>query len=108
MIFPLLVWLAVFWVPLQPVIAAPAVSPVVAVAPSVNLNSADAATLARDLIGVGPAKAKAIVDYRMKNGPFRSIDDLALVKGIGQRLIERNRARLRLNAANAATPTRGR
>ena len=38
----------------------------------VNLNSADAATLAKELDGIGPAKAQAIVEYRQKNGPFRS------------------------------------
>ncbi len=70
----------------------------------VNLNSADAATLARDLVGIGPAKARAIVDYRTKNGPFRSIDDLALVKGIGQRTIELNRARLRISGAPPSAP----
>ncbi|NDD74304.1 MAG: ComEA family DNA-binding protein [Gammaproteobacteria bacterium] len=70
----------------------------------VNLNSADVTTLARDLVGIGPAKARAIVDYRTKNGPFRSIDDLALVKGIGQRTIELNRARLRISGAPPSAP----
>lgn len=77
----------------------PAATTASAASPIVNLNSADATTLARDLVGIGPAKAKAIVDYRTKNGPFRSIDDLALVKGIGQRTIELNRARLRIGGA---------
>lgn len=72
--------------------------------PVVNLNTADAATLARDLVGIGPAKAKAIVDYRTKNGPFRSVDDLALVKGIGQRIIDLNRPRLRVTAAVPIKP----
>ena len=83
---------------------APAATTASAATPVVNLNSADAATLARDLVGIGPAKARAIVDYRTKNGPFRSIDDRALVKGIGQRTIELNRARLRISGAPPAGP----
>ncbi len=43
-----------------------------ALAGPVNLNTADAATLARELDGIGPAKAQAIVEYRQKNGPFKS------------------------------------
>lgn len=64
----------------------------------VNVNSADAAALAKALNGVGPAKAKAIVAYRDKNGPFKSVDQLAQVEGISQKLIDRNRADIRLGA----------
>lgn len=60
----------------------------------VNINTADAATLDRVLLNVGPAKAAAIVAYRTANGPFRSIDQLALVKGIGLKTIERNHDRI--------------
>jgi competence protein ComEA len=67
----------------------------------VNINAADAVTLAQELKGVGKVKAQALVDYRQKHGAFRTLDDLALVKGFGQKLIERNRADLRLGAANA-------
>jgi competence protein ComEA len=68
-----------------------------AVAGPVNINSADAATLSRELKGIGAAKAAAIVDYRLKHGAFRSVDELALVKGVGQKLIDHNRADLRLD-----------
>jgi competence protein ComEA len=51
----------------------------------VNINSADAATIARELKGVGLSKAEAIVEYRQKHGPFRSADELAQVRGIGQK-----------------------
>jgi competence protein ComEA len=64
----------------------------------VNINTADASTLAKSLNGVGPAKARAIVSYREKNGPFKSVDQLAMVEGISQKLIDRNRADLRLGA----------
>ena len=60
----------------------------------VDINVADAATLAEVMVGIGPAKAAAIVDYREQNGPFTSVDDLALIKGIGGATIEKNRDRL--------------
>ena len=63
---------------------------------SVNVNSADAETLAAVLDGVGLARAEAIVAYRQENGRFGDIYDLANVKGIGDRTIELNEARIRL------------
>ena len=63
----------------------------------VNLNTADAETLRRDLFGIGAAKAKAIVAYRDSNGPFTAVDELLEVKGIGKALLEKNRERLSLN-----------
>ena len=70
----------------------------------VNINTADATTLAKALNGVGPAKAKAIVDYREKNGPFKSVDQLAMVEGITQKLIEKNRADIKLGSAEKTVP----
>lgn len=63
----------------------------------VNVNSADAETLRRDLFGIGAAKAKAIVAYRESNGPFTSVDELLEVKGIGKALLEKNRDRVVIN-----------
>ncbi|MEZ5499488.1 MAG: helix-hairpin-helix domain-containing protein [Steroidobacteraceae bacterium] len=57
----------------------------------VDINSADAPTIARALRGIGTTRAQAIVEYRKKNGPFRTADDLALVRGIGQKVIDQNR-----------------
>ena len=57
----------------------------------VNINTADARTLAANINGVGDKKAEEIVQYRDKYGPFKSADDLAKVKGIGPNLIEKNR-----------------
>jgi competence protein ComEA len=68
----------------------------------VNINTADATTLAKALDGIGPAKAKAIVSYREKNGPFKSADQLAMVEGITQKLIDKNRADIRLGADKGA------
>jgi competence protein ComEA len=57
----------------------------------VDINSADATTLAEGLTGVGLSKAEAIIAYRDEHGPFASAEDLAQVKGIGDKLVERNR-----------------
>jgi len=56
----------------------------------VNINTADAPTLSKNIKGVGIKKAQAIVDYREKNGKFNKIEDLMKVKGIGVKLLEKN------------------
>jgi competence protein ComEA len=76
--------------------------PAVAWAGPVNVNTADAATLAKELDGVGPSKAQAIVDYRQKNGPFRTAEDLLKVQGIGPRVLEQNRTNIRLDKSGQA------
>lgn len=63
---------------------------------SVNINTADAQAIASGLTGIGQAKAEAIVAYREANGPFRSVEDLLQVKGIGEKTLESNRERIRL------------
>lgn len=60
----------------------------------IDLNSADAETLARSLSGVGLSKAQAIVRYREQYGPFASLEELTEVKGVGPAILERNRDRL--------------
>ena len=60
------------------------------------LFRSDIATLSQGLRGIGEAKARAIVEHRRRHGPFRSVDELALVKGIGPKTVERNRTRLRV------------
>jgi len=75
-------------------------------AEKVNINTADAPTLDRVLIGVGPSKAEAIVVYRKAHGAFKSADMLAEVKGIGLATIGKNRDRIVLTGAStpAASP----
>ena len=66
-------------------------------AAQIDLNSADSATLQRELVGVGQVRAEAIVAYREEHGKFASVDELLEVKGIGASTLERNRERLIAN-----------
>ncbi|HRO63710.1 ComEA family DNA-binding protein [Thermomonas sp.] len=75
---------------------------------TVNINTADAATLDRVLVNIGPAKAQAIVDYRRANGAFRSPEQLAMVKGVGLKTVERNRDRIVIGTARPAVQPAGR
>ena len=68
--------------------------PGVSLAGPVNVNTADAATLAAELTGVGPALAAAIISDREANGAFPNAEALMRVKGIGERIIELNRANI--------------
>ena len=63
---------------------------------SVDLNSASAEQLASVLVGVGAAKAQAIIRYRDEVGPFRSVEELEEVKGIGPSIVKRNKTRIRV------------
>lgn len=65
----------------------------------VDINSADAATIARELQGIGLSKAQQIVAYREKNGAFKNVEELRKIKGIGARTLERNRANIRMDSA---------
>ena len=78
-------------------------------ADKVNINTADAATIDRVLLNIGPSKAEAIVAYRKANGAFKSAEQLTLVKGIGLKTIEKNRDRIVLGGGAAApkTPAKG-
>ncbi|MFQ6004310.1 MAG: ComEA family DNA-binding protein [Woeseia sp.] len=76
--------------------------PMVVSAGPVNVNTADAKTISSELQGVGLSKAMAIVDYRRAHGPFKSADELTLVKGIGERTVEINRENIRLTSTDKA------
>lgn len=62
---------------------------------AVNINTADAQTIASELNGVGMKKAEAIVEYRKKHGPFKSLEDLLEVKGIGAATLENNKENIK-------------
>jgi competence protein ComEA len=72
----------------------------------VDINSADAKTLAEGLNGVGLSKAEAIVAYRDEHGPFSSAEDLAQVKGIGEKLVEKNRDTIVVGGKTKSTASR--
>ena len=57
----------------------------------ININTAEADVMASTMTGVGESKAAAIVAYRNEHGAFQSVDDLVLVKGIGEKTVEINR-----------------
>lgn len=63
----------------------------------ININTATVAELAT-INGIGPAKAKAIVDHREENGSFASVDDLRSVSGIGDKLLDRMRPQVTVGA----------
>ena len=69
----------------------------------IDINSADAVSIAENLNGIGASKAQAIVDYRAKNGPFASVDDLVNVKGIGMKTIDRNRDYLTITPSDQSS-----
>ncbi|MFA6963310.1 MAG: helix-hairpin-helix domain-containing protein [Patescibacteria group bacterium] len=68
-----------------PVVTAPVVAPV---AGKININTADATELDK-LKGIGPVLAQRILDYRTKNGSFKSTDELKNVSGIGDKIFEK-------------------
>ena len=78
---------------------------IAAAAGPVNINTASVEQLV-ELNGVGPAKAKAIVAYRDEHGAFKSIDQLANVKGIGLKTVEKNREMITLSGAKAAVASK--
>ena len=68
---------------------------------AVNINTASQAELEM-LQGIGPAKAKAIIEYRKKNGSFKSPDDLEKVKGIGPAIMKKVRKDITVGGGTSA------
>lgn len=75
-------------------------------AEAVDINSADAQTLAESLNGIGMTKAQAIIAYREAHGPFQSADQLAAVKGVGLATVEKNRDRIQIKDAPSQSKAR--
>jgi competence protein ComEA len=68
---------------------------------AVDLNSANQAQL-ESVNGIGPVKAKAIIEYRTKKGPFKSVDDLEKVNGFGKKTVDKVRAEVTVGGATLA------
>jgi competence protein ComEA len=67
----------------------------------ININTASAAELS-EIKGIGAAKAQAIVDHRQANGEFKSVDDLKLVRGIGDKMLEQLRPQVTVSGTAPA------
>jgi competence protein ComEA len=78
-----------------------AAQPAVAEGAPVNINTASAAELAT-LAGIGPSKADAIVAHRERNGQFKTVDDLKLVRGIGDKMLEQLRPQVTVDGKRSA------
>lgn len=63
---------------------------------AIDVNSASATEMAKELKGIGPAKAEAIVSYREQNGKFKELKDLLKIKGIGAATLDKNRDKIEL------------
>ena len=68
---------------------------------AVDINSASVAQLDQ-LPSIGPKTARAIVDYRKKNGGFKNVDELLKVKGIGEKTLLKLRPLVTVGAPPAA------
>ena len=74
-----------------------------AAADRIDINTADAATIDAGLVNIGRAKAEAIVAYREQHGAFKTPEQLAQVKGIGLKTVEKNRDRLEFGPGKSAS-----
>lgn len=66
---------------------------------AIDINTADAATIAHELKGIGGAKAQAIVKYRQQNGPYETVDELVNVSGIGEKTLDKIRGHISVSKA---------
>jgi len=69
-------------------------APLLSIAGPVNVNTADADSISRELKGVGLAKAQAIIEYRVAYGAYAAPEDLLKVKGIGPAVLTDNKGNI--------------
>jgi len=78
-----------------------------AMATPVNINTADAPTIAAALPGIGEKKAEAIVKYRQEQGPFKTPEELVKVSGIGEKTVEKIKVDVLVNVPETAPAVNG-
>ncbi len=66
----------------------------------ININTASAETIAKGISGIGMVKAEAIVKYREKNGPFKNVDDMDKVSGIGEGTLKKIRNQVTVSSVD--------
>ena len=71
--------------------------PTLLFAETVNINTADKESLMMSINGVGETRAEAIIAYREQNGAFKSVEELAEVRGIGASIVEKNMGNLSIS-----------
>ncbi len=64
--------------------------PALLFAETVNINTADKDSLMMSIKGVGETRAEAIIAYREQNGAFKSVEELAEVRGVGASIVDKN------------------
>ena len=67
----------------------------------VDINQADAETIAQSLNGIGPKKAEAIVKYRTEHGAFKTMSELENVSGIGAKTLKLNEKDIVISGAES-------
>ena len=77
-----------------------------AFATPVDINKADAKTISQSLNGIGIKKAEAIIKYRKKNGPFKSLKELINVKGIGDKTVKKNKKDIQFSKVKSSKKTK--
>ncbi len=77
--------------------------PIYVFAEPVNINDADAETISNALSGIGSKKAEAIIQYRTEHGPFKTLQDLEKVTGIGEKTIKANEKDILFSSDSSAS-----
>lgn len=88
---------------LRTLVLALLLTPLACLAAGIDINAADAAEL-EQIKGIGPAKARAIIEYRDTHGPFARVADLRKVPGIGEKTLAQIRRKLTVIGDEAAPP----
>lgn len=76
-----------------------------ALAEPVDLNAASAQGIAESLHGIGLSKAQKIIEYRIRFGPIDTLEELLVINGIGEKTLEKNRAKIITQLIQPPKPT---